>query len=901
MKKGTLLIIGLLVMSLAPLLLAGETLAADYPSKGVDYIHRGVANIKNEPEFVFLWRAKVLGTTDEFSGPIAVGNKVWIANKLGDNIFRCLELKTGSLIWSYQLNTGADAAPLWFDNKIYIATGCGASAEEGNLYAFNADNGDLLWQRNGINNTGYGAGPWINTDNRIIYWRDGLYLRAMNADNGDLIWSTNTGQNVGPYTGVYYNGITYTPQLIRAYNAENGDFLWSLAGDVWDSGITVDNENADNVVLYVGSHGPAKVWSVNPDNGDVYWKKSVAPLSYVLTVLAVWENKIYGGGVWDGPFFCLRKDNGDYVWQGDENEYIEASPTILPSGKVVYANNDGFLRVRDANNGALIWQYYIEPSYCGQFAVVDNYMLVCSDAGYLWCFGAGNVPPNKPSSLLVTGLTTTTPRFSSVFTDNDLGDSTRYAKVRIGTTDGGSDIWLSDWVSINTTENNQRSDNVTSIALAQETKTYYAQMKFKDNAGNESPWSDSTAFKLTWFPTATNLLAEGQVSPQRLTTFTPNFSFHYIDNVDDNSSIVHFQVGTSAGDNSMWDSQQVKNVENGATISITYAGIALQRGVQYFWRARVRDNENVWSDWSDNENFRINQLPTVENQKVEGQVNPTTFTPTLSWNYSDNDNDNQSDYQIQVGTAENDNSMWDNTGAALTQITYSGNALARGVTYHVRVRAKDNYEWGTWVSGTFKLSPSPTVTVGDRTIVLRLVDVGDTLVIPTSTFTMRLTIRTRADILLIYYARIEEPPQIPTTGIVPFYFDISTSSPDAIGDMTITFDIPKSWVRANDIIPPTLVAWRNSNGIWQTLPSRLVGEDLLYYYLEATTSGFSLFGVSGQKNVVAPTELPTGASTSQTPLGDQQTQQAIFIATLGILITSVMLLISTFRHHKRRK
>ncbi|MCJ7719872.1 MAG: PGF-pre-PGF domain-containing protein, partial [Candidatus Hadarchaeum sp.] len=268
----------------------------------------------------------------------------------------------------------------------------------------------------------------------------------------------------------------------------------------------------------------------------------------------------------------------------------------------------------------------------------------------------------------------------------------------------------------------------------------------------------------------------------------------------------------------------------------------------------------------------------------------------------DNDNDAQSNYQIQVGTAENDNSMWDNTGAALTQITYSGNALARGVTYYVRVRVKDNYEWSSWVTGTFGLSESLTVVVGDSTIELRLLEAGDAPVISTSTFTIKLNIWTRTENMLIYYAFVEEAPSIQTDGaIAPFYFSISATNSGAITSATITFDIPKSWVQANEIVLSTLVVWRNSNGIWQTLPSRLVGEDALYYYLEATTSGFSLFGVSGQKNVVAPTELPTGASTSQTPLGDQQTQQAIFIATLGILITSAMLLISTFRHHTRRK
>jgi parallel beta-helix repeat protein len=383
---------------------------------------------------------------------------------------------------------------------------------------------------------------------------------------------------------------------------------------------------------------------------------------------------------------------------------------------------------------------------------------------------------------------------------------------------GSIDVIIDTWNTSGTyykkwTENGSSSGIIASHTIGDlKTNTYYTvkvggttfntyhsnssgQITFAYNGG----YSTKT-FEIEHIPPnrPDTLRVEGQVSPQLLTTFTPTFSSRYTDNDNVNSSMVQIQVGTSGGDNSMWDGQQAKNVENGDTISITYAGAALRRGVQYFWRVRVQDNENAWSDWSDNENFR--------------------------------------------------------------------------------------------------LSPSSTVTVGDGTIELTLLEAGDAPVISTSIFTMSLTIGTSLDTLLVYYARTEGTPQISADSVAPFYFDISTTNPDAISGATITFNILASWVAANDIIPSTLVAWRNSNGTWQTLSSRLVGEDLLYYYLEATTSGFSLFGVSGQKMVVAPTE--NQQSSPQTPPGDQRMQQLIFIAALGILITSVMFFVSSFKRHK---
>jgi hypothetical protein len=212
------------------------------------------------------------------------------------------------------------------------------------------------------------------------------------------------------------------------------------------------------------------------------------------------------------------------------------------------------------------------------------------------------------------------------------------------------------------------------------------------------------------FYTARNLMVDGQVSPQRLTKVTPPFSFCYLDNEgEDNSGMFRIQVGTSKGDNSLWDDRWAKNVQHGTIITITYAGENLHRGFQqYYWRVRMMDNENNWSDWSDNENFRLNLVPFfVGNQGTQGLINPTrvaTLNPTLSWGYFDLDGDAQTKRWIQVGTSENDSSMWDSTvSTSATSAKYDGPPLSMSVVYHWRVRVFD-YEWSEWLyGGTFRI------------------------------------------------------------------------------------------------------------------------------------------------------------------------------------------------------
>jgi parallel beta-helix repeat protein len=149
-------------------------------------------------------------------------------------------------------------------------------------------------------------------------------------------------------------------------------------------------------------------------------------------------------------------------------------------------------------------------------------------------------------------------------------------------------------------------------------------------------------------------------------------------------------------------------ISSGATATRTWSGLA--RGSTCTFFARGQDNNGAWGDNSDTCTFRVNALPAASNQLADNQTNPlhlTDFTPTLSWSYSDADSDPQIQRQIQVGTSENGNDMWDSTvSTSSTSAVYAGPALSKSVTYYWRVRVYDNYEWSSWLyGGTFGLYP----------------------------------------------------------------------------------------------------------------------------------------------------------------------------------------------------
>lgn len=220
------------------------------------------------------------------------------------------------------------------------------------------------------------------------------------------------------------------------------------------------------------------------------------------------------------------------------------------------------------------------------------------------------------------------------------------------TTGDYNDITLNE----NARTNWIRKDNLTKLALrnsndidntapsGQEYITVYSS----DKGSGYQP--RLTVSWETALPQPYDLKVEDQTSPQRLTTLTPEFSFIYFDNEGDNMKRWRIQVGTSAGDNSMWDNMTTENAENGATITVTYGGTALSRGVQYHWRARAQDNNDNWGNWSENENFQINQLPTCSiTAPPDGYDADVDEGIQFTSSASDPDNDSISSYCWDFG------------------------------------------------------------------------------------------------------------------------------------------------------------------------------------------------------------------------------------------------------------
>ena len=157
---------------------------------------------------------KVLGHRVKFDDvfhPVISGDRVYFGSSSDDQL-HCLDLKTGTTLWTFFSGGPIRLAPSVADGNVYFGS------DDGNVYCLNAENGKLVWQ--------FRAGPkddwllargemisrWpvrtgVVVDDGVAYFGAGIfphedvYLHAVDAKNGSVLWkqdnlsSADAGRN----------------------------------------------------------------------------------------------------------------------------------------------------------------------------------------------------------------------------------------------------------------------------------------------------------------------------------------------------------------------------------------------------------------------------------------------------------------------------------------------------------------------------------------------------------------------------------------------------------------------------------------------------------------------------------------------------------------------------------
>ena len=242
---------------------------------------------------------------------------------------------------------------------------------------------------------------------------------------------------------------------------------------------------------------------------------------------------------------------------------------------------------------------------------------------------------------------------------------------------------------------------------------YYWRVQARDNENAEGENSGWRCFRRNSPPHLSNLLMGGKPSPaDKLPTSAPMLSWTFTDDDGDTQKGVVIQVGSSENAYDKWNFRSENIAEN----TCSYLGAPLERGHRFYVRVTAIDSFGDQAPWEYGTlgQFTLNQLPQVENLRVNGEVNPTNLTdnsPTFTWGYSDGDGDPQTHYRVRVGTRPGENDIWD-SGEVQAENKWAKcppRPLQPGSTYYVRIAVRDGLEWSTWAEGRFRMNSPPVL------------------------------------------------------------------------------------------------------------------------------------------------------------------------------------------------
>jgi outer membrane protein assembly factor BamB len=176
----------------------------------------------------------------------------------------------------------------------YFMKGVGVQQQSSVILAINPDDGHIFWQKD--YDASFGGASITDTDPSFsfgthVYLHALGSLYALDATNGDLLWQRHLGRSFSSGAAVEAHGVVYVPDdtLLYALNAHDGSQIWQQTGNalsafgtplVLQNVILVSSSDAPqpgfhfhlDVCPGFSSEPREAIFALNARDGSIYWR-----------------------------------------------------------------------------------------------------------------------------------------------------------------------------------------------------------------------------------------------------------------------------------------------------------------------------------------------------------------------------------------------------------------------------------------------------------------------------------------------------------------------------------------------------------------------------------------------------------------------------------------------------
>ena len=308
-----------------------------------------------------------------YATPLLIGERLYLyVRQADDEVLLALDPATGETIWRsaypapYQMNPatnphgpGPKSTPAYADGRLFTL------GMSGIVSAFDADDGELLWQVPGgavepLYHTA--MSPVVEGDLVIFHvgGHDDGALTAFEAASGDVRWRWDgDGPSYGSPLVLDIEGVrqvvTYTQENVVGVAVETGELLWSRP---FTTAYTTNSQTPvryGDLLIQSGQGNGVTAFRVLRE-GDAWttddvWHTREVALDMTNGVVA--DGVLFGlSHLNSGQYFALNLDGGEVLWTGNPRQAENAA--ILRSDRTLLSlQDDAELLVLNASRAGL--------------------------------------------------------------------------------------------------------------------------------------------------------------------------------------------------------------------------------------------------------------------------------------------------------------------------------------------------------------------------------------------------------------------------------------------------------------------------------------------------------------------------------------------------------------------
>ncbi|MGH8427816.1 MAG: outer membrane protein assembly factor BamB [Gammaproteobacteria bacterium] len=264
-------------------------------------------------------------------------------------------------VWSHDVGGGGGNQLLGLAagsaNDMVVAAGAG-----GDVAAFDAASGKLLWQRH-VKGGHLSGGPTVGAGVVVVGNRKG-YVVAFDAKTGDPKWTHSVGAPVivSPAIGSGVVAVKTIAGALFGLSPQSGDELWVTNETVPSLALRFDTRPliVDGVV-YAG-FADGKVAAVDAASGKELWRQQVAQGTggnTVTDIVNVGGMMAFAAGdlyvaTYQGRLAALEAGSGQILWSRDLSSYTGVG---LDAVHVYVSDTEGIVHAFDLVTGVPDWAY----------------------------------------------------------------------------------------------------------------------------------------------------------------------------------------------------------------------------------------------------------------------------------------------------------------------------------------------------------------------------------------------------------------------------------------------------------------------------------------------------------------------------------------------------------------